>query len=438
MGSVWVARHLELGTDAAVKFQKDPDASQPIQDRFRREARLLARLRHPSVVQVFDFGVDAGMPYIAMELLEGEDLRKRLARVSSLPLAESIAIVAQAAAALDYTHSRRVVHRDIKPSNLFLTTVGGLEILKLLDFGIAEADAQSDAGSFAGRAGSPAYMSPEQVRGRDCDGRSDLWALALVLYRMLTGRNAFEADGTARTFAKIQSARHAAPCALAPELPAALDSFFERALAKEPDRRFANVREFMGALQAASPIECSPVLGKGPRAPASAAPKHAPTEPPLGRAEKTESLSAFPRRLPRPDRARAIWMLCAGAAVVITLAPTASEPLTYTASVAKAPTLERVAPRIIDKRLAPVPTVLAVPAAPTVPASPAQRSSMERPQLSRSDDPLARKKMVVHDPVFGLPVRAESRPSSDLNQIFGLEPCDESVAGSCGPAARGN
>lgn len=156
MGYVWVAKHIELDTEAAVKFQRHARSSTTALHQFRTEAQILARLRHPNIVQILDFGVDDEHPYLAMELLDGEDLRSTLAR-SSVSLTEAFAIAVQIAKALGHAHARGVIHRDVKPSNIFLASVGSDRIAKMLDLGIAQ---QSSATHQKVRAGSPAYMSP--------------------------------------------------------------------------------------------------------------------------------------------------------------------------------------------------------------------------------------------------------------------------------------
>jgi serine/threonine protein kinase len=181
MGSVWIARHLGLDANVVVKFMSEELATNgQALERFRREAAAAADVRSPHVVQTFDYGLSAdGVPYIAMELLEGESLRQRLDRERRLVPRDVITIVAHCAKALSRAHDRGVVHRDIKPDNIFLTDGGDGEVFaKVLDFGIAKSSAANHVATSTGAVlGTPYYMSPEQVLGaKGVDARTDLWA----------------------------------------------------------------------------------------------------------------------------------------------------------------------------------------------------------------------------------------------------------------------
>jgi eukaryotic-like serine/threonine-protein kinase len=253
MGAVWVARHLQLDEAVAVKFM---DVSLPaVADarvRFEREAKSAARIRSPHVVQILDHGVDGEMPYIVMELLEGEHLGTRLKRESRLCLSSVAVIAEQVAKALHRAHRAGIVHRDLKPANVFLARVDDDEIVKILDFGIVKA--MGGGGSLAGEAtksdvlmGSPNYMSPEQARGaRTVDHRTDLWSLAVVLFRAITGKMAFSGDSVVDVILKICTGPIPIPTTVAPDLPPEVDAFFERALERDPARRFSSAREMGG------------------------------------------------------------------------------------------------------------------------------------------------------------------------------------------------
>ncbi|AUX39861.1 hypothetical protein SOCE26_012560 [Sorangium cellulosum] len=192
MSSVWVAEHLGLRTHVVVKFLSDALAQSPeMVARFQREAALASQVKSPHVVQMIDHGLAPnGVPYIAMELLEGRDLRQLLAERGPLAPHEVVAILWQVAKALGRAHERGVVHRDIKPDNLFLCDVGHGELfVKVLDFGIAKVGAASDLGATRTGVtlGTPYYMSPEQVMGAKVDARADVWSLGVVAYECMTG-----------------------------------------------------------------------------------------------------------------------------------------------------------------------------------------------------------------------------------------------------------
>jgi serine/threonine-protein kinase len=267
MGSVWVAHDERLARTVAVKFM-DPSlaGSEELQARFKREASAAGALRTRHVVQVHDFGVEDDTPYIVMELLEGEDLAARLSRVRRLPLAEAVAIGAQIARGLRHAHDAGIVHRDLKPQNLFLCREDDAEVVKILDFGVAKRTGLGgplgDATTTNQLLGSPQFMSPEQTRARGVDPRTDVWALGVILYRMLTGRLPFESEHMIDLMVRIQSEPHPPPSSIEPSL-APLDAFFDRALAKEADQRFASARELADEL-----------------ARITAAPRHAPVAAP--------------------------------------------------------------------------------------------------------------------------------------------------------------
>jgi eukaryotic-like serine/threonine-protein kinase len=248
MGSVFVARHLGLDTLVAVKFI-DPTLTTETdaQTRFEREARAAAQIRNRNVVQVFDHGVDNGLPYIVMELLEGEDLGKRLKRQKRVPLDEAASIMIQLANGLRRVHDLGIVHRDLKPGNIFMAHVEDEEVLKILDFGLAKAiagDPTNDVTMTGMVIGSPQYMSPEHARGnRKLDHRSDLWSIGVILYRCVTGAMPFRGEQIVDVVVRVYTEPFPPPSSLDPDLPPELDRFFDRALAREPEQRFQSVRE---------------------------------------------------------------------------------------------------------------------------------------------------------------------------------------------------
>ena len=254
MGSVWIARHTELDSPVAVKFMAHELVGTPVAEaRFKREAKAAAQLRSPNVVSIQDYGVQDGAPYMVMELLDGEDLSGLLGRAGRLSIARVAVIVGQVAKALALAHAAGIVHRDLKPSNLFLSRSGEDEVVKVLDFGIAK-DTRSmlvvDKTTSGVLVGSPMYMSPEQARGEAIDFRSDLWSLGVVVYEALVGRPPFVSDHLGALLARIHEARVEPPTSIAPDLPAAIDAYVARALARQQEARFPSARAMADELAA--------------------------------------------------------------------------------------------------------------------------------------------------------------------------------------------
>ncbi|MCC6558279.1 MAG: protein kinase, partial [Polyangiaceae bacterium] len=255
MGSVWLARHLQLDMPVAIKFMDTSAASAPdARQRFEREARAAAQIRSPHVVQVLDHGLDEESPYIVMELLEGEDLGARLRRIPRMPLAALEPILTQAAKGLRRAHDLGIIHRDLKPSNIFIARVDEDEIVKLLDFGVAKLRWSGELGDMTQTGtllGSPSYMSPEQARGhRTIDHRSDLWSLATIVFRAVTGVKPFAGESIGDLVIKLCIDPPPVASQILPGLPPALDEFFARAFQHEPDRRFQSALELASAFAA--------------------------------------------------------------------------------------------------------------------------------------------------------------------------------------------
>ena len=253
MGSVWHATHLGLEIPCAVKFIEGENASLPeAQARFEREAKAAAALRSPHVVQILDHGVWQGTPYIAMELLDGEELGKRLVRLGRLPPPEAVKIVAQVCRALTKAHSVGIVHRDLKPDNIFMVRDDDREIAKVLDFGIAKATNTGIEGSntkTGAMLGTPYYMSPEQAQGtKAVDQRSDLWSLAIIVYQMVTGRLPFESEALGDLLVKIIVTPIPIPTEAAPWLPPSFNAWWARAAQRDPTLRFQSAKEFADSL----------------------------------------------------------------------------------------------------------------------------------------------------------------------------------------------
>jgi serine/threonine-protein kinase len=330
MSEVYEARHSRLPGRFAVKILKAEVAPGSIAwQRFRREAEIASSLRHPHIVQVIDFHhTDDGVPYLVMELLEGEDLSVTLARQGRLSPARVRGIVDQIASALGAAHGQGVVHRDLKPQNVFLTAVGegaqSRDFVKVLDFGISKV---RTAATLTGESliGTPRYMAPEQAQGRqdDIDGRTDEFALGAIAWEMLSGAAAFDGgDDVPATLFRIVN-EPPAPLGSPPgENGAAIEAVLLRALAKRREDRYLTVAELALALAAAvdgdagapRPME-SPTLpsarsGARERRATGALRDGAATEPTLGVVRCGRGARARRRRLARrarhgatPDRA---------------------------------------------------------------------------------------------------------------------------------------
>jgi len=253
MGSVWLAQHLGLDIPCAVKFiEGEFSAHAEAQSRFEREAKAAAALRSPHVVQILDHGVWQGTPYMAMELLEGEDFGKRLAHIGRMPPQQVCTIVTQVTRALTKAHAAGIVHRDLKPDNIFLVRDDEREIAKVLDFGIAK---QSKTGLDGGATktgamlGTPYYMSPEQAQGiKAVDHRSDLWSLGVIVFQALTGRLPFESDALGDLLVRIIVAPIPMMTQMCPDLPPAIDQWWAKAANRDPNGRFQSAKELSDAL----------------------------------------------------------------------------------------------------------------------------------------------------------------------------------------------
>jgi serine/threonine protein kinase len=252
MSELWVADHGGLHTQVAVKFLS-PDLlrDQVSVARFEREAKAAAQVRSPHVVQYLEHGVCEHGPYLIMELLEGEDLSLRLKRGPLSPR-DVAQVVVQVSRALSKAHAAGIIHRDIKPENIFLVEVGGNDIFcKLIDFGVAKGRgdvATMNKTATGSLLGTPYYMSPEQaVNAKDTDFRTDIWALGMVVFEALTGRRALEVDGLGALVLALHTAELPAPSSINDALPAAVDAWFQRACAREPEERFDSAREMAEA-----------------------------------------------------------------------------------------------------------------------------------------------------------------------------------------------
>jgi eukaryotic-like serine/threonine-protein kinase len=247
MGVVYKAEDPNLDRVVALKtiiLEKDAEGRAEYQKRFFTEAKAAGKLTHPHIVTTYDFGEVDGMAYLAMELLEGTDLRKR-AQQGPIPALEAVEIGCQLAEALAYAHQRGIVHRDIKPANIMLPDRGPA---KIMDFGLARmrlADHKTSTGIVLG---TPRYMSPEQITGQPVDQRSDIFSLGIVLWEMLTGRRLFSGSEMEQVSHSITYDEHEPPTRVNPDLPAMLDFVVARALKKDPAVRYQDADEMAADL----------------------------------------------------------------------------------------------------------------------------------------------------------------------------------------------
>lgn len=248
MGVVYKAHHHRLGQPVALKILTRVDTENYV-DRFEQEAHLMAKVRHPNVVSILDYGAVRGLPCIAMEFIDGETLTDRVMR-AAMPWSEAVEVVRDVLRGLDAIHREGVLHRDLKPSNIVLCP-GDPEVVKLIDFGIARLEEGGAGHTRTGiRVGTPAFMSPEQLVGSTLDARSDLYAVGLILHLLLTGSLPFGSGSNPRIEKRLlaELPRPHAPEGL-PPLPESLVDLLTRLLAADPDRRPATARQTLAELE---------------------------------------------------------------------------------------------------------------------------------------------------------------------------------------------
>jgi len=316
MGQVYLAEHVKMGRRSAIKVMNpsmthDPDAVA----RFNREAANASRITHPNVCAVYDFGeTPDGLIYLAMEFIEGEPLTDLIEREGALKVPRAVKIFQQTADALQAAHDLGIVHRDLKPDNIMLARGrDGADIVKVVDFGIAKAVGGDEAGQKVTKTGlvvgTPEFMSPEQLSGDKLDGRSDLYSLALVLYRMLTGRLPFEASTVQETMIKRLTDEPTKLAAARPDLtfPPGLQKVMDHALARTPGERYQSVAEFAADVgRAVGSLAGAPQDTEG-------------RTQLIGAQDQTRIADAVPatRVAPAGKRRRSVLPIAAGVAVVV-------------------------------------------------------------------------------------------------------------------------
>jgi serine/threonine-protein kinase len=337
MGTVMAAVDSLLDRPVAIKVLSiEHRKNEEAVARFLQEARAAVKLQSEHVVKVYDVGTrSTGSPFIVMEMLNGMDLSKVLDTEGALSVPEAISFVLEACEPVAEAHVQGIVHRDLKPANLFRSAQpDGTTSLKVLDFGISKltSPTETQSQSFTRTSlllGSPAYMSPEQLRNaRDVDGRADIWALGTILFELIVGRTPFEAESLAELSAQILREPAPTPSSLAASpLPDGLDAVILKAIAKNRDERYRTITEFAMALAPFAPRRMWPTIEKIARlqnatAPSTQLPELAPTDHPepndLGRSvgEITASWGMTACGTPKRSRLRRLGVGVAGAALL--------------------------------------------------------------------------------------------------------------------------
>jgi serine/threonine protein kinase/DNA-binding CsgD family transcriptional regulator len=273
MGAVYQAHDEHLNRDVAIKFLA-PEwlNSDETSNRFRREARVIARLSHPNIMMLYDVDQEGGWHYLVLEYIQGQDLQaRRVERGGRLPAGEALPIIRAVLEALVYAHAQGVVHRDIKPQNIMLTSTGQV---KVTDFGLALAHNDVRLTQEGTIVGSPLYLAPEMVSDGVADSRTDLYAVGAVLYELLTGRPPFTGNTSIAILTQILTTPVAPPAALEPGIPATLESAILKLLAKKPADRYASAEEALAALQP-EPATRPGLSGQRDTAPSELAPLEA-------------------------------------------------------------------------------------------------------------------------------------------------------------------
>ncbi len=259
MGTVYKGTHSLIGRHAAIKvLLPELSHNQEIVNRFFNEAKATTAIRHPGIVEIFDFGYieDTGAAYIVMEFLHGEPLTSRMQRKGTLASEDALSIIRQMAGALSAAHDKGIIHRDLKPDNVFLVSdpeVTGGERIKILDFGIAKLTDDGAPASIKTRTGAvmgtPSYMAPEQCRGAGgVDARSDLYSLGCILFEMMTGRLVFPGEGAGEVLAAHIHVAAPSPRSIEPSIPVAVEALIMRLLAKEPGDRPASAMQLISEI----------------------------------------------------------------------------------------------------------------------------------------------------------------------------------------------
>jgi len=306
MGIVYLGKDPKINRKVAIKtlrFDDDVNEAQTksVKERFFREAESAGNLTHPHIIRIFDAGEDQDVAYIAMELLEGQDLKRNCEKTNLFSTEKVLDMVSQIADALSYAHKQGVVHRDIKPANIMLIKDG---TLRITDFGIARIQATSKTATGA-VLGTPAYMSPEQVNGKKVDGRADIFSLGVTLFEMLTGEKPFQADSIAALLYRIANVQHPDAREYNPKVPEDIIPVIEKALAKEAGKRYQTGADLARAIRVVrDKIIANPAPSSDTPPPPKKSPEPEPDKVPVEKEPKQEPEAAAappPEKIPEPE-----------------------------------------------------------------------------------------------------------------------------------------
>ena len=246
MGIVYKGLHLKLEQQVAIKVLAPPfSVDDAMRDRFEREAKLQAKLSHPNVTNILNYLEDNRNIYLVMEFIDGETLEKKLKNTKALPLVECRRIISDVLSALAYMHAKGIIHRDIKPGNIMLTRAGQT---KVMDFGIAKIVGEKGYTKTGMLAGTVYYMSPEQIKGQELSTASDIYALGITLFQMITGQIPYKSDSEYEVMRAHVTSPVPTPSSINHDIPRDFDDLIIRAMAKEPRDRFSTSEEFIRAL----------------------------------------------------------------------------------------------------------------------------------------------------------------------------------------------
>jgi serine/threonine protein kinase len=425
MGSVYKARDRETGEIVALKLLKPEISSdQVMMDRFKNELLFARKITHKNVCRVHEFNRIGGIAYTSMEFVEGESLRSVLDRFGGLPVRKAVDLAQQICSGLEEAHAQGIVHRDLKPENVMIDAQGNI---KIMDFGIARS---MEAGTrlTGSMVGTPAYMAPEQVSGKQVDYRTDIYSLGLILYEVFTGTPAFQAENAVAVALKQMRESPAPPHEIEPTIPASIERVIVKCLEKEPAKRFQSVAELASALKGSpsTPSRTAPAAAPMSRVEPSRPPAFLPSHPLYG----SSALSAA-----RPKRSSSplLWVLLivvvGGAAYAGWRQPELRQAVEPLISQLKAAVL-KFAPGEPVRPAAPPASEVSSSAEPTAPPPPLTHSAVEQPAAPSSsaegtEPPAGKRKVAARVPVM------KPSPSlsteSETKQVSPGDPADSVV-----------